>query len=132
MAIWRSALEPHPPKLEQECFGYYPDDINEVLLPIPLPCGQQFLPPEHSFITCECKATPLCKTKRCFCKKQNTLCTALCGCNSEECNNQGDDDEDEDIDYNVDTDDDSDATSGSEEDNYLIMFLVFIRRRSCT
>ena len=56
VSIWRHSLDPHPPKLVPECFGWDKDSLNEVLLPVLLPKLVPFLPPAlRDLVFCICK-----------------------------------------------------------------------------
>lgn len=78
--IWKQALNPQYEILDFTQFGYKKE--NDFLLPLFM--NKSSLPTDLKK-PCNCKKT--CKTKACYCKKNNISCILLCGCDSEECKN---------------------------------------------
>ncbi len=85
VAIWKSALEESPPKMDPIKYGWELDHQG-ILLPRPLPADATFAPADIlQLIRCNCKASG-CKTVVCSCSKLG--CTIFCLCEAgEKCKN---------------------------------------------
>lgn len=81
IAIWRKAIEPHPPSLNPLNHGWTkPKDCNS-LIPTTVAENVDLAPSDIlKMIKCSCESDVPCKSKRCGCHNANMACTVFCAC----------------------------------------------------
>ena len=79
IAIWRNSLEPDPPALDPQYYGWYLDDgsLSPVMLP---PHTAQAPEALLKVIKCSCKGDRPCNTRRRSCYSSGMACTVFCHC----------------------------------------------------
>ena len=84
VAIWRHALDPHPPDLDVMLHGWSRRDGTDTLHPVTVPEGVPLIPQELlQLIKCSCQADRPCRTQRCSCRTASLPCSAFCTCKGE-------------------------------------------------
>lgn len=84
VAIWRHALDPHPPDLDVTLHGWSKRDGTDTLHPVTVPEGVPLIPDELlQLIKCSCQADRPCRTQRCSCKNASLPCSTFCTCKGE-------------------------------------------------
>ena len=111
VAIWKHAIDPHPPQLDPLNHGWMKDTCSDSLIPKTVAQDVSLAPADIlKMIRCACESDIPCKTKHCGCHSANMACTVFCSCKggsgcfnekTKEClEKEEDEDEDEDVDYN--------------------------------
>ena len=84
VAIWRHALDPHPPDLDVTLHGWSRHEGTDSLRPVTVPEGVALIPQELvELIKCSCKAEIPCRTQRCSCRSAGLPCSPFCTCKGE-------------------------------------------------
>ena len=88
-AIMKGSLNPDPPPLSPNDYGWYTPTGHDMLLPQVTPEGTIMASSALiKLIICGCKNTEPCSTKHCSCNKHSLKCTFLCHCRaSDNCKN---------------------------------------------
>lgn len=80
--VWKSSLDPIPPDLDAEQFGWRKDIPSKVLVPVTVLDNKTPAPPcVMKLISCSCSSETPCITNRCGCNNANLACTIFCKCN---------------------------------------------------
>ena len=87
-AVSLSALNPDPPDMDPENFGWKRDVENHCLVPVTLPPCVPALPEVvQKLMACGCQATEPCSKGKCSCRTLHITCTIFCKCTEESCRN---------------------------------------------
>ena len=89
-AIWKSACEAEPPKLDPTVYGWKRDDVSKSLKPVQLPTNVALAPQDVlEMIHCGCSSEKPCLTAQCRCNTARLPCTMFCKCRGESsCRNE--------------------------------------------
>ena len=78
-AIWKSACEAEPPKLDPTVYGWKRDDISKSLELVHLPTNVALAPQDVlEIIHCGCLSEKPCLTAQCRCNSARLPCTMFC------------------------------------------------------
>jgi hypothetical protein len=81
VAVWRNALQTHPPLLDPTHHGWSHIEGSTRITPTIVPLDTPLAPEDLlKVIKCGCDSNTPCSTKRCGCKSQGIECTLFCVC----------------------------------------------------